>query len=86
MSTLSKTGHITMRVVRDIQNKNLAEWLQSVPEDVLVSLHDEHAADAHWDTRFAETQDGLGKLVAQAKAEVERGDVLPYDPANSPRT
>ncbi|WP_413208424.1 hypothetical protein [Rhodospirillum sp. A1_3_36] len=85
MTTLTKTGTETMRVVRDIQNKGVAEWLQSVPEDVLVSMHEEHAAEAAWNTRFAETEDALGALVARAKAEAEQGDVLPFDPANSPK-
>jgi len=39
-------------------------------------------AEREWDERFAATQDRLGDAVRAAKAEAERGDVLPCDPSD----
>ncbi|MBF0305959.1 MAG: hypothetical protein HQL41_09980 [Alphaproteobacteria bacterium] len=37
-----------------------------------------------WDERFAKSQNLLGAMDAQAREEVARGDVLPYDPSDRP--
>ena len=73
-----------MRLTRDFQDETVVKWLETVPEEVLATMRDEAAADEAWARRFADTQDELGELVRRAKAEVARGDVLPYDPSNRP--
>ncbi len=45
MTTVKNAGIETMRVTRDIQDKDVAKWLQTVPEDVLVTLREEAEAD-----------------------------------------
>lgn len=47
-------------------------------------LMEEMRADAGWDERFANTEDQLGELVRQAREDVARGDVFPFDPSNRP--
>ncbi len=74
-----------MRVTRDIQDKGIAEWLQSVPEQELAVLHREAEAEHGWDERFAASQDALGTLVQEARDEVACGDGLPFDPSNRPQ-
>ena len=59
-----------------------------LPEDsqeAIASLvMEEIRSDRGWDERFANSQDLLGALVRQARDDVARGDVLPYDPSNRP--
>lgn len=59
-----------------------------LPEDareaIASLLMQEIEAERGWDGRFAETEDLLGKLVHQAREDVARGDVLPYDPSDRP--
>ena len=83
--TFKHAGIDTMRVTRDIQDKGVAEWLQSVPEHELATLHKEAEAEHGWDERFAKSQDTLGALVREAREEVAQGDVLPFDPSNRPQ-
>lgn len=45
MTTVKNSGTDTMRVTRDIQDKGVAKWLQTVPEDVLAMLRHEAEAD-----------------------------------------
>ncbi len=85
MTVVKTTGTETMRVTRNIRDKGVAEWLQTVPEDVLVALREEAELGRGWDERFAGSQDALGDLVKQARDEVARGDVSPFDPSNRPR-
>jgi hypothetical protein len=44
---------------------------------ILEELEDEH----RWDQSFAESQDALGKLAAEARRAIARGDVDDLDPA-----
>jgi hypothetical protein len=41
-------------------------------------------ADARWDKLFADprSKDALGRLAAEAQADIERGDELDFDPAD----
>ena len=51
------------------EQDRIANWLlQELPDEEL------------WDQRFAETQDLLGKLAAEARAERASGNVSPLDP------
>ena len=66
--------------------KALAE-VARLPEDeqeaiatLILDVLDEIAAERGWDERFAKTQDQLGALVRSARAEAQRGDVLPSNP------
>ena len=65
--------------------KALAE-VARLPEEeqevIATLILDEIAAERGWDERFAKTQDQLGALVRSARAEAERGDVLPSNPIN----
>ncbi len=74
-----------MRVTRDIQDKGVAEWLQTVSENELAALHKEAEAERGWDERFAASQDQLGAMVKEAREEIARGDVSPFDPSNRPQ-
>ncbi|MBF0374752.1 MAG: hypothetical protein HQL38_19020 [Alphaproteobacteria bacterium] len=44
----------------------------------------ERANERGWDERFAKSQDLLGAMAAQAREEVARDDVFPYDPSDRP--
>ncbi len=59
-----------------------------LPEDeqetIASLIIEEIEAESEWEQRFANSQDQLGQLVRQAREEVERGDVLPFDPATRP--
>lgn len=74
-----------MRVTRNIRDKEVAEWLQTVPEDVLAALREEAELERQWDERFDSSQDAIGALVQQARDEVAQGDVFAFDPSNRPR-
>ena len=84
MTTAKTIGTETMRVTRDIQDKGVAQWLQTVPEQELVDILKDAEIEHGWDERFAKSQDKLGGLVAEAREEVARGGVLPFDPSNRP--
>ena len=45
MTTTKTIGTETMRVTRDIQDKGVAQWLQTVPETVLATLRHEAECD-----------------------------------------
>jgi hypothetical protein len=54
-------------------------------EAIAILILDEIEDERGWTERFAATQDQIGELVRRARAEAERGDVLPYDPSDRPR-
>jgi hypothetical protein len=63
--------------------KALAEVARLTEEEqevIAALILDEIAAERGWDERFAKTQDQLGTLVRSARAEAERGAVLPSSP------
>ena len=47
---------------------------------VLEEIEDE----ARWHASFTRSQDALARLADQARREIARGEVLPYDPATKP--
>ena len=51
-------------------------------EAMAALILDEIAAERGWDERFAKTQDRLGEVVRAARAEAERGEVLPPNQAD----
>lgn len=46
---------------------------------------DEIAEEAAWDMRFGRSQEKLGRLAEEARAEIARGEVYDYDPGSEPR-
>jgi hypothetical protein len=71
--------------VNALLEKSLAEVarLPEVAQETIASLIlDEIEAERGWDERFANSQDQLGELARSARAEVERGEVLPCDPSD----
>jgi hypothetical protein len=71
--------------VNALLEKALAEVArlpEAAQETIARLILDEIEAERGWDERFAKSQDQLGELVRSARAEVERGEVLPYDPSD----
>jgi hypothetical protein len=71
--------------VNALLEKALAEVarLPEAAQEVIARLIlDEIEAGRGWHERFVKSQDQLGELVRRARAEVERGEVLPYDPSD----
>ena len=54
-------------------------------QDAIASIVLEEIEDeARWQASFAKSQDALSRLVKEARDEIDRGDVLPMDPATKP--
>lgn len=53
-------------------------------EAIACLILEEMEAEKGWEERFARSEDLIGDLVRQAREEVARGDVLPFDPATRP--
>jgi len=74
-----------MGAMNALLEKAIAE-IARLPETAQAAIAslilDEIRAEREWDERFAATQDRLGDAVRAAKAEAERGDVLPCDPSD----
>ena len=62
----------------------LARLPEEEQEAYGLQLLEELENERGWTDRFAKSQGVLGALAAQARAEVARGDVLPYDPSDRP--
>ncbi len=66
--------------------KKAVERASALPEDeqdaIASILLDEIEDEARWRVSFANSQQALARLAAQARAEVARGDVLPFDPGS----
>lgn len=62
----------------------LARLPEEEQEAYGLQLLEELENERGWDERFAKSQDLLGAMAAQARDEVARGDVLPYDPSDRP--
>jgi hypothetical protein len=60
----------------------IARLPEAAQETIASLILDEIEAERGWDERFAKSQDKLGELVSSARAEVARGEVLPYDPSD----
>ena len=54
-------------------------------QDAVASIILEEIEDeARWRASFARSQQALARLADQARAEIARGDVLPFDPDTKP--
>jgi len=62
----------------------LAKLPEEEQEAYGLQLLEELESERGWDERFAKSQDLLGAMAAQAREDVARGDVLPYDPSDRP--
>ncbi len=68
--------------------KKALERVSALPDDeqdaiasiILGEIEDE----ARWRATFAKSQEALARLADQARAEIARGDMLPFDPASKP--
>ncbi len=68
--------------------ENALKRVSALPDDeqdavasiILEELDDE----ARWRATFARSQDALARLADAARAEIARGEVLPFDPASKP--
>ncbi len=49
-----------------------------------LELLGELESERGWNERFAKSQGMLGKMAQQAREEIARGDVLPFDPSDRP--
>jgi hypothetical protein len=58
----------------------VARLPEAAQETIASLILNEIEAGRGWDECFAKSQDQLGELVSSARAEVERGEVLPCDP------
>lgn len=62
----------------------LARLSEEEQEAYGLQLLEELENEQGWNQRFAASQDLLGALATQAREEVARGDVLPFDPSDRP--
>lgn len=60
----------------------LARLPEKEQEAYGLQLLEELENERGWVDRFAKSQDVLGAMAAQAREEIARGDVLPYDPSD----
>ena len=68
--------------------ENALKRVSALPDDeqdavasiILEELDDE----ARWRAAFARSQNALARLADEARAEIARGEVLPFDPASKP--
>jgi hypothetical protein len=71
--------------VNALLEKALAEVArlpEAAQETIARLILDEIEGERGWDERFAKSQDQLGELVRSARDEVERGEVLLFDPSD----
>ena len=60
-----------------------ASALPDDEQDAIASIILEEIEDeARWRATFAKSREALARLADQARAEIARGNVLPFDPAS----
>ena len=68
--------------------KKALESVSALPDDeqdaIASIILDEIEDEARWRASFARSQEALARLADQARAEIARGDVLPFDPISKP--
>ena len=68
--------------------KKALERASALPDDaqdaIASIILDEIEDEKRWSKSFANSQKALARLADQARAEIARGDVLPFDPASKP--
>ena len=57
---------------------------ESEQETIASLILEEIKDERGWDRRFAASQDLLGELARRARAEVNEGAALPFDPSDHP--
>ena len=60
----------------------VARLPEATQEAIASLILDEIDSEHGWYERFAKSQDQLGQLVSSARAEVDRGEVFPFDPSD----
>jgi hypothetical protein len=67
-----------LNFARSVQAQTLADLSASPEQESYEETEAEILADeAHWDTQFATTQDGLKQMAATVRAEIQAGRTLP---------
>lgn len=68
--------------------KKALERASALPDDaqdaIASIILDEIEDEKRWRKSFANSQKALARLADQARAEIARGEVLPFDPASKP--
>ncbi len=68
--------------------KKALERASALPDDeqdaIASIILDEIEDEKRWRESFANSQKALARLADQARAEIARGEVLPFDPASKP--
>ena len=68
--------------------KKAVERVSALPDDeqdaIATVILEEIEDEARWRASFAKSREALARLADQARAEIARGDVLPFDPASQP--
>ena len=68
--------------------KKALERASALPDDaqdaIASIILDEIEDEKRWQKSFANSQQALARLADQARAEISRGEVLPFDPASKP--
>ncbi len=68
--------------------KKALERASALPDDqqdaIASIILDEIEDEKRWRKSFAHSQKALARLADQARAEIARGEVLPFDPASKP--
>ncbi len=68
--------------------KKALERASALPDDaqdaIASIILDEIEDEKRWSKSFANSQKALARLADQARAEIARGEVLPFDPASKP--
>ena len=68
--------------------KKALERASALPDDaqdaIASIILDEIEDEKRWWRSFANSQKALARLADQARAEIARGEVLPFDPASKP--
>ncbi len=68
--------------------KKALQRLSALPDDeqdaIAAIIFDEIGDEARWRASFAKSQDVLARLADEARSEIARGDVLPFDPGSKP--
>ena len=68
--------------------KKALERASALPDDaqdaIASIILDEIEDEKRWRKSFATSQKALARLADQARAEIARGEVLPFDPASKP--
>ena len=72
-----------MNALLDRAISSIQKLPEAEQEAIALELLERIDADARWEALFADprSEEALNRLAAEAEADIERGDVLDFDPA-----